>query len=252
MRDAIAFLFLGIAMVCAPGVVFPHELESPGVIFAEADGSFAGEFTFRAGPNGSVPLHVEIFFGPNTGDVGVAGDWLCTAHFDPGAEVPIPISGHLEDPTASGSVRAFLSTECPGDPEPGILSAQVTIIPRIGGPCEPSPEILCLQEGRFQVEAEWEDFRGGNGSAGALPLAGSTDSGLFWFFAPGNVELLVKVLDGCALNGHFWVFLASASTVAYEVRVTDLRTNEVRTYRNQLGEIPSLVPDTSAFGGCSF
>jgi hypothetical protein len=34
----------------------------------------------------------------------------------------------------------------------------------------------------------------------------TTDTGAFWFFAAANVELIVKVLDGCALNGAHWVF----------------------------------------------
>jgi len=226
---------------------FGHEFQSPGVIFADEDGGFEGEFVFRAGPSGAVPLGVEIFYGPNAGDIGVAADMLCLFELEPGQEERVGFSGSLTDPTLPGRVDARFSTNCPDDPEPGLLFAAVTILPRFE-PCESSPHVLCLHDGRFRVEVEWRDFQDGTGRGRAVPLAGLSDSGLFWFFGPRNIEILVKVLDGCLLNGHFWVFLASASNVAYDVRVTDLSTRETWTHQNPLGEIPSLVPDTTAFG----
>ena len=55
------------------------------------------------------------------------------------------------------------------------------------------------------------------GSGFARPL--TTDSGLFWFFAPQNLELLVKMVDGCSFcNGHFWVYAAATTDVEYHLR----------------------------------
>jgi hypothetical protein len=115
--------------------------------------------------------------------------------------------------------------------------------------CVPSATALCLQGGRFRVEAHWTDFQSRSGEGNAFPTA-LDDTGLFWFFYPANVELTVKVLDGCGLNGHFWVFVASGSTVEYEVRVIDTATGQQRIYDNALGAIPELVPDTGAFATC--
>lgn len=83
-----------------------------------------------------------------------------------------------------------------------------------------------------------------------IPLPGRDDSGLFWFFHPENIELTVKVLEACPLDGHWWVSLAGGSTVEYEVTVTDTAAGRAVSYRNGLGEVPRLVADTAAIATC--
>jgi len=116
--------------------------------------------------------------------------------------------------------------------------------------CRPSESVLCLHDGRFAVQVDWRDFADGQGYGRPVPQDPErpfdADSGLFWFFDPGNLELMVKVLDGCGLNQHFWVFLAPASTVDFDVTVTDLATGAVRTYHNEAGNLPALTADTDA------
>jgi hypothetical protein len=113
--------------------------------------------------------------------------------------------------------------------------------------CVPNAESLCLHDGRFRLSATWRAFDGSTGSAHAAPLAGNEGSGLLWFFGPDNAELTVKVLDACAVDGDWWVFVASASTVEYTLTVTDTRTATSRTYHNPLGNLPELIADTDAF-----
>jgi hypothetical protein len=80
--------------------------------------------------------------------------------------------------------------------------------------------LLDLQRGRFAVAAAWTDPASGvEHEAEAVQL--TDESGYFWFFSAGNIELTVKVLDGRGLNGAFWVFIASLTDVEYTVRVTD-------------------------------
>jgi hypothetical protein len=109
-----------------------------------------------------------------------------------------------------------------------------------------SPLHLPLQGDRFQVTVRWTDHAGNSGDGRAAPL--SDDSGYFWFFGPQNVELLVKVLDGRAVNGNFWVFYGSLSDVAYTLTVTDTLTGATKTYTNPAGQLASRA-DTSAFSG---
>ena len=56
----------------------------------------------------------------------------------------------------------------------------------------------------------------------------------------------MKVLDGRAVNGHFWVFYGAMSNVEYTVQVRDTLTGAVRTYRNPPGQLASRA-DTEAF-----
>ncbi len=54
------------------------------------------------------------------------------------------------------------------------------------------------------------------------------------------------MLDGRAVNGHFWVFYGALSDADYTLRVEDLATGRVRTYHNPAGRLAS-AGDTGAF-----
>jgi len=115
--------------------------------------------------------------------------------------------------------------------------------------CLAGDTTLCLQDGRFRITVTWRDFDGGTGPGHVVP-GSSVDSGLMWFFDPDNWELLVKVIDGCPVNGRFWVFAAATTTVEFELRVEDSLTGRRRTYRNPLGERARAIADTTAFATC--
>ena len=77
------------------------------------------------------------------------------------------------------------------------------------------------------------------------------DTGLFWFFDQGNVELVVKVLDACAPPfDRFWVFASGLTNVEVDLRVTDTMTDEVRVYRNAQAQSFQPIQDTDAFATC--
>jgi Glycosyl hydrolases family 39 len=100
--------------------------------------------------------------------------------------------------------------------------------------CSPGSGTLCLRDNRFRVEVAWEDHLNQRTGIGhALPL--TDESGYFWFFESGNLELVVKVLDGRALNNRFWVFYGALSDVEYTITVTDTATGKRRRYRNASG-----------------
>ena len=113
-----------------------------------------------------------------------------------------------------------------------------------GGACEADDLTLCLQGGRFAVRARWETDDG-NGDATAWPL--TRDTGLYWFFGPNNVEMVIKVLDGCALNDHRWVFAGGLTDVAVTMTVTDSETGVERTYENPAGTPFQPIQDAKAF-----
>ena len=50
----------------------------------------------------------------------------------------------------------------------------------------------------------------------------SDGSGYFWFFEPTSTEVSLKILDGTAINGSYWVFVASSTTVPFDLTVTQV------------------------------
>ena len=108
---------------------------------------------------------------------------------------------------------------------------------------------LCLVGDRFRVTVDWRRRSGERGTGRAVSLR-SDDSGLFWFFNEGNWEMLIKVLDGCAINGNYWVFSAATTNVEHTLRVTDTATGQEKAYFNPLGAPAAAITDTSAFATC--
>ena len=106
---------------------------------------------------------------------------------------------------------------------------------------------LCLNGGRFQVQVFWSTATG-TGAGQATQL--TDESGFFAFFDPSNVELTVKVLNGCNLGGHYWVFMSGLTNVGVQVIVTDTKTGAIRTYNSPLNTTFAPVLDTSAFATC--
>ena len=114
-----------------------------------------------------------------------------------------------------------------------------------GGGCSSDANALCLNGGRFRVGATWRVPSQGTSGTG-VPTRLTDDTGTFWFFSAQNLELMVKVVDGRAFNGRYWVFFGALSDVEYTVTVTDTVTGAVRTYSNPSGTLASIA-DTNAF-----
>ncbi len=115
-------------------------------------------------------------------------------------------------------------------------------------PCIENATTLCLNGERFRVRVEWTDYAGHHGSGRTHPL--TTDSGLFWFFAESNLEMLVKVIDGCGFNGRYWVYAAATTDIAYTVTIVDSETGDSWSRSNTLGNASRAFTDTSAFAHC--
>jgi plastocyanin len=132
------------------------------------------------------------------------------------------------------------------------MSGRVIVQPAPRTPCVAGPNTLCLGAGgRFQVEVSWvTGIRVGKGTA--VPLPAAPQSGLFYFFDPSNVEMLVKVLDACvpALGNQFWVFYAATTNVQFTLTVIDTRTGQVQVYSNPPDHTAAPVQDTHAFSTC--
>ncbi|MCY4027470.1 MAG: hypothetical protein OXH75_14315, partial [Acidobacteria bacterium] len=90
---------------------------------------------------------------------------------------------------------------------------------------------------------------GGPAQADAIDFGlGSRQSGLLWFFDPDNAEVLIKVLDGCEVNGHRWVFVAPVTTLAFNLSVEETATGNRWVHRNPRGGVTAQArSDLTAF-----
>jgi hypothetical protein len=156
-------------------------------------------------------------------------------------------AGRLE---SRADTRAFPAGPGPAPAPPSTarwLADAVSVPPltATGTPCVASETALCLGGGHFRVDVRFVDPRDGI-ERQAIARSLTPDSGAFWFFAPDNLELMLKIVDGRPLNNHFWFFAAGLSDVRYEITVTDTQTGLEKVYVNERGVLASRA-DTAAF-----
>lgn len=131
----------------------------------------------------------------------------------------------------------------------GTLVAVETLEIVSANSCLPNATTICLDNGRFRVTANWETQGGTSGPAFATEETDTT--GLFWFFDPGNIELVVKTIDACnTLSDSFWVFAGGLTDVGVTLEVTDMQSDTTITYENPIGQRFVTITDTAAFSTC--
>ncbi|HVR39886.1 MAG TPA: trypsin-like peptidase domain-containing protein, partial [Thermoanaerobaculia bacterium] len=156
----------------------------------------------------------------------------------------------------NGQVVGQLLGSCGPDPEAGCDARNSTIdgafaqtYPSIRtflegtstSTCVASATTVCLSSDRFSVSVVWKTADS-NGAGQAIKY--TADSALFWFFSESNIEMLVKVLNGCGLNSRYWFFSAATTNVEYTITVTDTKSGSVKTYFHALGTPAPAVTDT--------
>jgi len=156
------------------------------------------------------------------------------------------------NPAAPGSGNgACEATDQRGAHRPGGAACDIGAFEKTSA-CVAGGGTLCLGAGgRFAVTATFAaPGSGPSGQAQGVTL--TQDSGYFWFFDPSNVEVTVKVLDGCGVNSRYWVFAAGMTNVNVVLTVTDTATGQVKTYTNPQGRTYRSILDTTAFATCSY
>lgn len=108
---------------------------------------------------------------------------------------------------------------------------------------------LDLHGERFHVTVEWRTPDGTRGIG--HPVPSTQQSGFFWFFSPSNLELMVKVLDACAISQRYWVFAAGMTDVEVTLTVEDRWSGDVKRYQRAGGSLFAPIADTSSFDACS-
>ena len=159
----------------------------------------------------------------------------CTTAEVAAAKAKAADAGRVASGTAPGG-RALPTSLSPGSATR--LAAGATT------DCEPSGAALTLRGG-YSVSMCYETAQGATGDARDWGLD-SSQSGLLYFFDRNNAEVLIKVLDGCGVNGHFWVFVAPVTDLAFNLEVSS-PGGEAWTHRNRLGQTADAASDVSAF-----
>ena len=110
--------------------------------------------------------------------------------------------------------------------------------------CSTNATTKCLHNNRFEIRAA---FRTAN-NQGFLKLQRHSDTTVLGSFNdPKNVEVLGKVLNGCSVNGYFWVYLGGVTDQGIGFRIRDTRTGRVVEYENKLGTAFKTGVSTRAF-----
>jgi len=118
-----------------------------------------------------------------------------------------------------------------------------------GTGCLPDATTMCLNNSRFKVTATFLTGDGHSGTAQVVKL--TEDTGYLWFFAGTNVELVVKVLNACSFNQHYWVFAGGLTNVNVVLTITDTKTGSIqKVYTNPQGKAFAPIQDTLAFATC--
>ena len=117
------------------------------------------------------------------------------------------------------------------------------------GRCVSDTHTLCLDQGRFAVTVTFQQTPTGF-SQDAHAVLITDQTGNFWFFDPNNVEVVVKILNGCAGFASFWFFAAGLTDLGVTIEVRDLLTDTQRNYSSTFGEPFQPIQDTSAFRTC--
>ena len=223
-------------------------------------GYVSGHSTFsRAASEVLTAFTGSTYFPGGMGSYSLSKDEFLVFEDGPSVDLELQWATFYDASDESSISRIYGGIHPPADDFPGrIIGAEIgkdsfsraRSLFDPAGVCISGPEALCLNGGRFRVEVTWRDFSGNTGKGQTVPGA-TEDSGLFWFFNESNWEMMVKVLDGCAVNNSVWVFGAATSDVAFDITVTDVETEEVRSYNNELGSSASAITDTAAFAACN-
>jgi hypothetical protein len=167
---------------------------------------------------------------------------------NPALDLPVISSGELLTHALVGDLAggAWLVGTFDRRTLDGAAAAGTQVVAEVALPgCLDRDAVFCANHNRFAVTARFRTADGVEGDAHARPLG--NDSGTFWFFDRDNRELIVKVLDACAVNGHYWFFAAGLTDVEVALEVWDKATGFANLYLNPLGRTFVPILDTTAF-----
>ena len=113
-------------------------------------------------------------------------------------------------------------------------AARVTAATHQGG-SDPAETLRLLDRFEVTVDFSTQDEQGQTVPGKGKAVAGTGQSGYFWFFREDNIELLIKMVDATAIGDYFWAFVGALSDVGYTVHVHDPVTEQDWEFVNPQG-----------------
>ncbi|MES1244549.1 MAG: hypothetical protein ABUT39_23285 [Acidobacteriota bacterium] len=197
------------ALLCAPAV---HAVEDYTAIRIEPE---------RPTPND--PIHITVTMGaqddPEFHLARIQGNRIeiqYTTYAYP--DIPPPYVKWTYETTVGPLSAGLYTVEVQEGGYPGYSKTF-----EVAGP-DPSLDLLATDQSVFTVTVDFQQ-PGSDQRSTAYGVPLTRQSGYFWFFDPDNAELTVKILDGRAVNGRYWVFLASMTDLEFTARVTQCPAN---------------------------
>ena len=189
-------------------------------------------------PTEGEPIVLLLNYGPEGMPRVVFGDKRIRIFSGYLSDLPIPGEGYPIPLGALTAGRWRIDLEAATE---GIhYQLDLEVKPR---PILPGPILLA---GEFEVVVTWRNAAGESGE-GKLVQPPSRDSALLYFFSPTNWELMVKVLDGCAINGHYWVFAAASTDVGYSIDIRRRGTPQTFLVSHEPGVAAPAITNILAF-----
>ncbi len=188
--------------------------------------------------NPASPL-TNLFAGDDDGDLGVG-------------------TSQLESLSLTAGHYALVTSSFGGGTSVGTFQNTIhcsTAQPQ-GAPCNgyyytaiPQEDSICLNN-RFLVGVD-NISASATGLGHVVPVA-SKDTGLFWFYDSDNYEVMIKVLNGCGVNSHWWVFAGALTNQSYRLRVFDTHNpgGGINDYINVFPNQAPAITDINAFATC--
>lgn len=116
------------------------------------------------------------------------------------------------------------------------------------------PEVSCLGylgsfgDYRFEIEGEWKTREGKEGPTREAFVAGQGGEAVgLYFFNRSNVELFVKILDGCYINDHQWLLVAGLTDVGVDLSIRDRVAGREKIIHTEPGQAFAPSIDIEAF-----
>ncbi len=227
----------------------------PATAVRESDGEVALGVVRAGGSDGAVSVDVRTSGGSATpgADYEPVVRTLAWGHGD-SAEKTLTLQ-LLADAVSEESETVELELHDPrGGAALGERRMVVTIDDADSDPTEPPEPIeacvadattLCLNGSRFRARVRYATGRDETGLGNGVLL--TDDTGYFSFFDASNVEIVVKVLDGCTHNGRYWLYATGLTDVEAELVVEDPVTQSRKVISSPLGEAFRPLADTNAF-----